>query len=416
MTSLTFDQKLQRYAELTVKTALNVQPGQPLVIIAYQLENAPLVRKISKVAYELGSPLVTVLWQDETLERIRQESAPEGTFSAYPGWLLEGAAKQMAAGAAYLQIDGKAPQLRSGLDPVNPAATRKAFVQGYKPIGELQGVHAMQWCVIAAATPAWAARIYPELPCEEAETRLWDALFQACRICDPDPAQFWKGYVAQLNRRRTALTHKQYKTLHFTGPGTDLRLGMPDGHLWAGGGNVTQKNVPFMPNLPTEEVFSMPHKYRVDGTVRATKPLNYQGTLIDDFSLTFEGGRVVDFSADRGASVLGHLLDTDENARYLGEVALVPHRSPISQSGMVFMHTLYDENAASHLALGTAYRTSLSGGDAMSEAAFDKAGGNTSLVHVDFMFGSGEMDVDGLLPGGEREPVMRSGEWVKSMG
>jgi aminopeptidase len=416
MASISFEQKLQRYAELTVKTALNLQPGQPLVIIAYQLETAPLVRKITREAYEAGSSLVTVLWRDDILAKIRQEAAPEGSFSEYPAWLLVGAAQQLAAGAAYLQIDGSDPKLLEGLDPSNLAATRKAFVKSYKPIGELQGVHAMQWSVIGAATPDWAARLFPDLPVAEAEARLWDAIFQSCRISDPDPAEFWAGYVAQLNQRRIDLTEKQYEALHFRSAGTDLILGMPEGHQWAGGSNVTQKGIPFMPNLPTEEVFSLPHKYKVNGTVRATKPLNYQGNLIEGLSLTFKDGLVVEYSAGKGAALLGHLLATDKGARYLGEVALVPHRSPISQSGLVYMHTLYDENAASHLALGSAYRTSLLNGEELSEEAFDAAGGNTSLVHQDFMFGSEDMAVDGLLADGIQEPVMRDGEWVDKAG
>jgi aminopeptidase len=270
----------------------------------------------------------------------------------------------------------------------------------------------MQWCVIGAATPAWAARVYPDVPALEAEACLWDAIFQVCRVDTSDPEGFWAGYIDRLTQKREDLTAKQYSALHLYGSGTDLLLGLPPGHIWAGGGNNTQKGIPFMPNLPTEEVFSLPHKYQVNGTVRATKPLNYEGNLIEGFSLTFKDGRVEDFSADQGEALLGHLLDTDENARYLGEIALVPHRSPISVSGLLFKHTLYDENAASHLALGKAYRTNLEGADTMSEEEFDAAGGNTSLVHQDFMFGSADMAVDGLLPGGTREPVMRAGEWV----
>ncbi len=416
MTSLNFHQKLQRYADLTVKIGLNLQPGQRLFILAYQLEVAPFVRLITRTAYEMGCPLVTVLWNDDGIAKIRQQHAPAGSFEEFPAWMFEGPCKSMEAGTAYLQVDGRDPKLMEGLDPQNLALSRKTMVKHYKPIGHLQGIHAMQWTVVAAVTQAWATRVFPDVSVSEAELQLWDAVFQACRVKESDPIEFWQGYIAQLNKRRIDLTARQYEALHFKGPGTDLMVGLPPGHQWAGGGNNTQQGVPFMPNLPTEEVFSMPHKFKVDGTVQATKPLNFQGNLIDGFSLTFEAGKVVDFSAEQGETLLAHLLDTDENARYLGEIALVPHQSPISQSGMVYMNTLYDENAANHLALGSAYRTSLENGGAMTDDEFEQAGGNDSLIHVDFMFGGPEMDVDGLLPNGTREPVMRGGEWVEQLG
>jgi aminopeptidase len=219
-----------------------------------------------------------------------------------------------------------------------------------------------------------------------------------------------KGLVPTKN----ILTAKQYSALHFIAPGTDLRVGLPTGHKWEGGGDLTPEGVPFMANIPTEEVYTMPHKDKVDGVVASSKPLSYQGNLIENFNLTFENGKVVDYSAENGEDVLGRLLDTDENARFLGEVALIPHKTPISQLGILFLNTLYDENTSNHLALGSAYRYTLEGGTDMSDEDFAKAGGNDSLVHVDFMFGSEKMDVDGILADGSSEPLMRAGEWATS--
>jgi aminopeptidase len=228
----------------------------------------------------------------------------------------------------------------------------------------------------------------------------------------PDPAAYWKEYLASVSARADYLTAKAYQTLVFTGPGTKLEVGLPKGHIWLGGDDNTADGLPFAANLPTEEVFTLPHRDQVDGVVTATKPLSYRGMMMENIWMKFEKGRIVDFSADVGQEKLAGLLDTDQNSRYLGEVALVPHKTPISQSGVVFLNTLYDENASNHLAFGNSYRFSLEGGMEMSPEEFTKAGGNESNIHVDFMFGSGEIDVDGILPDGSKEPVMRQGEWV----
>jgi len=254
--------------------------------------------------------------------------------------------------------------------------------------------------------------VFPKDTAQDAEKRLWDAVFKVCRIDEPDPAVFWKQQVDNLCKRKEYLTAKHYSALQFTGPGTNLTVGLPDGHIWGGGSSKTPSGISFVPNLPTEEVFTLPHKNKIEGTVTATKPLSCQGNLIENFSLTFSEGKVVKFSAEKGEETLRNLLETDQNSKSLGEVALVPHQTPISQSGLIFLNTLYDENASNHLALGNAYRFTLEGGTTMSDEEFTQAGGNDSLIHVDFMFGSGEMDVDGLLADGATEPVMRAGEWA----
>jgi aminopeptidase len=369
------------------------------------------VRKVTAAAYANGAPLVSVFLMDEQMGKIRLENAPDDSFEEYPAWTSDGLLTSLQRGDAYLQLFGLDPQRLKGQNPEHIATTGKIGSKHYKPIGALQSKNAVQWAYVAASTPGWASRVFPDLSPQEADDRLWEAVFAACRIDDPDPISAWKQQDKNLSLRKNDLNAKQYDGLQFTAPGTDLRVGLPVGHNWEGGGDLTPQGVKFMANIPTEEVFTMPHKDKVDGTVASSKPLSYQGNLIENFSLTFEKGKVVDFSAEKGEDTLGRMLDTDENARHLGEVALIPHKTPISQLGILFLNTLFDENTSNHLALGSAYRYTLKGGTEMSDEDFAKAGGNDSLIHVDFMFGSEKMDVDGLLPDGSSEPLMRAGEW-----
>ena len=412
METFTFEQKLEGYAELAVKVGLNLQPGQRLLIVANPLEVAPLVRSVATCAYQNGSRLVTVLWGDETLEKIRYQHAPRDSFEEYPAWLMEGRLRSIEQGDAFLYIVSGDPELLKDQDPGLIELASRTFLQHYKPILDHQGKNSVQWSVISPPTLSWATKVFPDHSPQEAEARLWEAVFKACHLDAPDPVALWQAQINSLGKRKDYLTAKQYTALHFTGPGTDLTVGLPQGHLWFGGATHTPAAIPFVPNLPTEEVFTMPHKDKAEGTVTATRPLHYAGNLIQDFQLTFSEGKVVSYSAQKGENTLRTILETDENARRLGEVALVPHGSPIAQSGLVFLHILYDENAANHLALGSAYRFTLKGGEGMSDEEFAAAGGNDSLTHVDFMFGSSEMNVDGLGTDGTAEPVMRAGGWA----
>jgi len=409
-----FEKKLAKYADLIVKVGLNLQPGQRLFIWTGPLEVAPLVREVTAAAYANGAPLVSVLWMDEQIGKIRLENAPADSFEEYPSWTTEGLHTSMQRGDAYLQLFGLDPQRLKGQDPDHLAIAGKTASKHYKPIGALQSRNAVQWAYVAAVTSGWAQRVFPTLSPQDAEERLWEAVFAACRLDQPDPIALWTQQEKDLSQRKNILTAKQYSALHFITPGTDLRVGLPTGHKWEGGGDLTPEGVLFMANIPTEEVYTMPHKDKVDGVVASSKPLSYQGNLIENFNLTFDNGKVVDYSAENVEDVLGRLLDTDENARFLGEVALIPHKTPISQLGILFLNTLYDENTSNHLALGSAYRYTLEGGTDMSDEDFAKAGGNDSLVHVDFMFGSEKMDVDGILADGSSEPLMRAGEWATS--
>jgi len=296
------------------------------------------------------------------------------------------------------------------------SALQQATARAVRPFREQISRNRTNWGVVAAAAGAWAARVYPHLPPDGQMTALWGAIERLCRLDRPDPIAAWETHLAALAARTDALNAKQYTALRYSGPGTALTIGLPAGHVWVGGRSASASGIRFAPNLPTEEVFTMPHKDRVDGTVRSTKPLSYGGTLIEGFSVTFAEGRVVQVAAEKGEDVLRSLVAMDPGAARLGELALVPHNSPVAQTGVLFYNTLFDENAASHVALGAAYKFTLRGGELLSDEEFERAGGNRSATHVDFMIGSPELDVDGVLADGSAEPVMRSGDWVGAQG
>ena len=413
-----FDRRLEIYAELAVKIALNLQPGQRVMIIGplasggASPEAAPLIRKIAKAAYQAGAPLVEAIYGDEEMQLVRFKHAADHTFGEYSAWLPDALVKHVQGGHAILSVHANDPDLLKHENPDRVSTVVEATAREVRPFRELISRNQTNWAVIAAAGAGWATRVFPQLPAEAAISRLWDEIARLCRLDGPDPMAAWEEHLRGLEARAKFLNTRRYSALKYVGPGTDLTLGLPNGHLWVSGRSASRAGIPFTANLPTEEVFSIAHKDRVDGWVRASKPLSYGGILIDGFSLRFAEGKVVEMKADRGEAVLKRLLDTDEGARRLGEVALVPHSSPIAQSGLLFFNTLFDENAASHVALGNAYKFTLQGTEAMNDDEFEKAGGNRSSIHVDFMIGSGELDVDGVLTGGKREPLMRKGEWA----
>jgi aminopeptidase len=412
-------QKLRIYAELAVKVALNLQPGQRLMIFGplanggASLEAAPLAREIAAAAYRAGSPLVETLYGDEAQQSIRFKHAPRESFGTFSAWLPQALSDHVRAGHAVLSISANDPDLLQGQSPELVSTLLQATSREMRTFRELVSRNDTNWAIVAAASAGWAEKIFPGVATDKAVSKLWDAIGRMCRLHMADPVAEWEKHLASLGARSEYLNAKRYSALKYTGPGTDLMLGLPEGHVWVSGRSTSQNGITFTANLPTEEVFTIAHKDRVDGTVRASKPLSYGSTLIDGFSVTFERGRIVKMTAEKNADTLQRLLDTDEGARRLGEVALVPHSSPISQSGLLYYNTLFDENAASHVALGNAYRFTMRGGTELSDAEFERAGGNRSGVHVDFMIGSGELDVDGVLADGTREPLMRKGEWAR---
>ncbi len=411
--SLTFEEKLDRLAEVAVRVGLSLREGQELVLTA-PTEALPLVRRITEHAYKAGALLVTTFYADDPAMLARFAHAPDASFDYAPVWLQDAIATAFRSGAARMAIAGTNPALLSGQDPTKVARANVAASKAAKPAMELITRHEINWTIVAAATPEWAKLVFPGEPVDAAVAKLWEAIFHASRITGDDPVQDWLTHGARLKQRVDMLNAQRFAALHFKAKdgSTDLRVGLADQHLWAGGGTTAGNGVYCQPNIPTEECFTTPHKDRVDGVVRASKPLSHQGTLIENIRCRFEGGRIVEAKATAGEDVLNRLISTDDGARRLGEVALVPASSPIAASKILFWSTLFDENAASHIALGQAYSTCLIGGEKMSDDQLAALGANSSLIHVDWMIGSAEMDVDGISADGTSEPLMRGGEWV----
>ncbi len=402
---------LDRYAELIIRSGLNIASGQELVMTA-PVDAMPLVRRITEHAYRAGATLVTTIYGDDVATLARYQHAPDESFDKATGWLFEGMANAFKSGAARLAIIGEDPALLAGQDPDKVARANRARSKAYRPALELITSHTINWCVAAAATPAWARSVFPDLAPEAALDKLWRAIFTCSRADAADPVAAWVEHSRYLRRRTDFLNERRYSALRYRGPGTDLTIGLVDGHVWKGGESLAKNGITCNANIPTEEVFTMPHKARVDGTVAATKPLSYQGTFIEGIRVRFEAGRIVEAHADKGADVFANMIATDDGAARLGEVALVPHSSPIAKSGIVFNNTLFDENAASHIAVGQSYTDTMKNGSALSADALAAAGANKSLIHVDWMIGSAALDIDGVLANGTTEPLMRKGDWA----
>lgn len=403
--------KLARLAETIVKVGLGLQPGQDLLMTA-PITAAPLVRLIVQEAYKAGAGLVTPIFGDEQLALARYKHAQDHSFDRAPGWLYNGMAEAFAGGTARLALVGDDPMLLAEQDPAKVGRANRANSIAYKPALEHISNFRINWNIAAYPGASWARRVFPDLPEAEAVRRLAEAIFAASRVDGADPVGAWASHNAALKTRSKWLNEKRFAALRFKGPDTDLKVGLADGHEWHGGANKARNGIVCNPNIPTEEVFTTPHKLRVEGHVRSTKPLSHQGALLEDIQVRFEGGRIVEARAAKGEAVLLKLLDSDEGARRLGEVALVPHGSPISASGLLFYNTLFDENAACHIALGQCYSECFVNGASLSDEQVAAQGGNSSMIHVDWMIGSGEIDIDGLDKKGAATPVFRKGEWA----
>lgn len=405
-----FERRLDRYAALLVRVGVNIQPGQRL-LLSTDVECAPLARLVTKHAYDAGASLVNVVFSDAPTTRIRLTHAAPDHLSEFPEWRARLWHETAGCGDAFLHVTSEDPALLADLNPDHVDRERLARQTSLRPFSELLRRNAFAWCRAAAPSPAWAARVFPDLPPEDALRRLWDDVFTVCRADAEDPVETWRAHVDDLARRADELNTRRYHALHFRGPGTDLTVGLADAHLWVGGASHTPGGVPIVPNIPTEELFTAPHRARVDGVVRATKPLSLSGTVVEGIELRFEAGRVVEARATRGEEVLVRALDSDDGARFLGEVALVPVSSPVARTGTLFLDSVYDENAACHLAFGASYRENFVGGEALTEDEVATLGGNDSVTHVDFMIGGAEVDVDGLRPDGSVDPLLRDGAW-----
>ncbi|MCY8512481.1 aminopeptidase [Bacillus atrophaeus] len=406
-----FSKKLSTYALLAVKVGVNVQKGQHVVVNA-STEVRDFVRLIVKHAYEKGAKHVTVNWQDDEVSRLKYELAPPEAFDEYPEWEAKGKEALAEKGAAFISVVSSSPDLLKGIESKRIAAFQKAAGKALHTYRQYIQSDKVSWTVIGAASAGWASKVFPGHSEEEAIQLLWEEIFNTTRVNEDNPVQAWKEHDQTLHEKVDHLNAKHYSALHYQAEGTDLTIELPKKHVWAGAGSINENGNEFMANMPTEEVFTLPQKDGVNGTVSSTKPLSYGGNIIDNFTLTFKNGRIVDIKAEKGEDILKELVETDEGSHYIGEVALVPYDSPISKSDILFYNTLFDENASNHLAIGSAYAFNIEGGKQMSREELVKEGLNESITHVDFMIGSKDMSIDGITADGKREPVFRNGNWA----
>ncbi len=412
-----FEVNLSKYAEIIVHIGLNLQPGQSLLIVGstisgVDIQLAPFTRLVAESAYKSGASLVDVIWWDPILELGRLRLAPRESFGRYPRWFGNAMVEHHQSADAFLVLYAEDPDMLAGFDPGLVGTRLGAMSATVEASRAYRSRNAINWSVASAPIPAWAAKVLPALPAPDREARLWQFIFETCRVFERDPVSAWRSHASDLSSRAVHLTHKAYSALRYSAPGTDLTVGLPQGHIWHGGQVVSETGIPFVPNLPTEEVFTLPHRSQAEGVVSATKPFVTSGNGIEGMVLTFSEGRVVHANARQGEAFLQELIRTDEGTSRLGEVALVPNSSAVSRLGVTFHNTLFDENASSHLALGSAYRFSLDRGPTATDEQFLQAGGNLSKLHEDFMVGSARLDVDGISQSGNAEPIMRAGEWA----
>jgi aminopeptidase len=403
--------KLDRLAEVAIKVGLSLQPGQDVLLTA-PTAALPLVRKVAEHAYRAGAGLVTPILSDEAVTLSRYQFGADDGFDRAAGWLYEGISKAFDANTARLAIVGENPMLLANEDPAKVARASKANSIAYQPALQKIANFDINWNIISYPSPSWAKQVFASDEEDVAVAKLADAIFAASRVDNDGAIAAWQEHNATLRIRTEWLNGQRFSALHYSGPRTDLTIGLADGHEWVGGASTARNGITCNPNIPTEEVFTTPHARRVSGHVVSTKPLSYQGSLIDGIAVWFEEGRIVEAKAMRGREVLNKVLDTDEGARRLGEVALVPHSSPISKSGLLFFNTLFDENAASHIALGQCYSKCFVNGDRLTPEQIAAQGGNKSLIHIDWMIGSDKIDIDGVHADGRRVPVFRKGEWA----
>ncbi|EOK12489.1 aminopeptidase [Enterococcus faecalis] len=412
MTLENFNENLKKYARLIAETGVNVQDNHT-VVLQISVDQAPLARLITEEAYRLGAAEVIVQWSDETIQREFLAHAATDRIENVPQYKIDQTDDWIAKGASRISVVSSNPDALAGVDAQRVAAFQATNGKALVNLRKATQANKVSWTVVAAASEGWAAKVFPELATSEEQVdALWNEIFKTTRIYEENPVIAWNIHDKKLQEKAAELNEQQFTALHYTAPGTDLTIGLPKNHLWEGAGSYNARGEEFMANMPTEEVFTAPDSRRVDGYVSSTKPLSYAGTIISGMKFTFKDGKVVDFSAEQGEEALKNLLAIDEGAKHLGEVALVPDPSPISQSGLIFYNTLFDENASNHLAFGSAYAFNLQGGTEMSEEELAAAGLNRSQTHVDFMVGSDKMNIDGIKEDGTIVPVFRNGDWA----
>ncbi len=406
-----FDENLRFYAQLTIKEGLGLAVGQELIMVA-EIDQRQFVQLIVEEAYKAGAKNVEVLWKDPEVIKTRLRDGSDEAIAYAPIWLYDGITQAHRDGAARLGVASSDPQMLAGLSPERISTSSTAQSKATKPTSELISGFAINWCIVGAASVDWASRVFPDLPATEGVAKLWDKIFMASRILEEDPLTAWATHCETLESKVVYLNELRLDALHFTGPGTDLTVGLVEGHEWAGGRGYAKNGIRCSPNIPTEEVFTMPHRAKVNGVVSSTMPLSLRGQMVDKIRSEFKDGVAVNVTAEVGQSTFENLINTDDGARRLGEVALVPNSCKVGQTGTLFLNTLYDENAACHIAMGASYSENLTGIDDMTDAEKLERGANDSLIHVDWMIGSAQVDIDGIKIDGSVVPLMRAGEWV----
>ncbi|MBO1208068.1 aminopeptidase [Mammaliicoccus sciuri] len=406
-----YEKQLQKYAELLVKVGLNVQEKEPVYIQA-SIDASEFVHLVVEEAYKIGAEDVKVRYNDDRIAQLKYQYEPEAFFENVKQYDIDEKMDYLDRKAAFLSIVSSSPDSLKDADPNKIRKSMAANGKAFKDYMVAVQSDRMSWCVASYPSVGWAKMMFPELSDDEAVNKLLETILKTVRVDQEDPVKAWEDHDHLLHEKADYLNNKKYKALHYKSEGTDLTIELPDGQYWSGASSVNSKGNSFVANMPTEEVFTAPHKNGVNGTVSNTLPLSYSGNIIDDFTLTFKDGVVVDYKAGVGEEILKSILETDEGSKRLGEVALVPVDSPISNMNTLFYNTLFDENASCHIALGSAYAFCIEGGKDMSAEQLAENGLNDSTTHVDFMIGSKDLSIDGILENGEKEPVFRDGNWA----
>ena len=406
-----FQLKLDKYADLAIKIGVNLQKNQKLVVDA-PIKAAEFVRMLTYKAYKAGAKDVYVEWDDDEIDLIKYLNAPIESLKEFPMWKARGYTEMAREGAAFLSIDSPNPDLLKDVDPKRISIAAETYSEAMEDFMFYMESCKVSWSGVCIPSKEWAKKVFPDLDENNAVEALWEKIFSATRINSKEPINAWNVHIDNLKSKLNYLNNKKYKKLHYKSSTANLKIELPDNHIWIGGGVNNEKGTYFIPNIPTEEIFTAPLMSGVNGAVKSTKPLIVRGKSIRNLTLEFKSGRIVNFTADEGYETFKNLIETDEESCYLGEVALVPFNSPISNSNIIFYNTLFDENASCHLALGMAYPMCIKGGEEMSKGELKKNDLNTSLIHVDFMIGSPDLNIDGETIDGKYEPIFRNGDWA----